>query len=114
MIADIGTRKGASIQDVNAQSTWINGFDWMRKYQLEFPIKSYSQLRLSELDIRDESVKNSYTFSNYQSKPLQLHRSGENTRLCISLHQDMYQQTKELVTKDSIVKDKSISLNVNR
>ena len=53
MIADIGTRKSASIQDVNAQSTWLNGYNWMRKDQSEFPIKSASQLKLSELDMSE-------------------------------------------------------------
>ena len=59
MIADIGTRKSASIQDVNAQSTWLNGYNWMRKDQSEFPIKSASQLKLSELDM-SEVHKESY------------------------------------------------------
>ena len=30
MIADIGTRKGATLDDVNQESSWINGFEWMK------------------------------------------------------------------------------------
>ncbi|XP_066927641.1 uncharacterized protein [Clytia hemisphaerica] len=38
MIADIGTRKGATLKDVSRTSTWINGFDWMHLDHSQFPI----------------------------------------------------------------------------
>ena len=31
MIADLGTRKGASIKDVNGTSAWFNGYSWIRE-----------------------------------------------------------------------------------
>ena len=40
MIADIGTRRGATIQDVDQSSAWINGFDWMHLPTTQFPIQS--------------------------------------------------------------------------
>ena len=40
MIADIGTRKGSKITDVDQNSTWINGFSWMRLDENQFPTKS--------------------------------------------------------------------------
>ena len=30
MIADIGTRKGTTLEEVNQSSIWINGFNWMK------------------------------------------------------------------------------------
>ena len=53
MIADIGTRKGATIQSVNDDSAWINGLNWMRKNQSKFPIKSAGQLKLNETEISE-------------------------------------------------------------
>ena len=38
MIADIGTRKGTKLKDVDQASQWINGYDWMRKYSKVFPV----------------------------------------------------------------------------
>jgi len=37
MIADIGTRRCVSIDEVNQSSTWTNGFPWMFKSKSEFP-----------------------------------------------------------------------------
>jgi len=31
MLADVATRRGASLQDINNQSRWINGDDWMKE-----------------------------------------------------------------------------------
>ena len=30
MIADLGTKKGAKVKDVMDNSTWINGYGWMK------------------------------------------------------------------------------------
>jgi hypothetical protein len=40
MIADLGTRRGVKINQVDQCSVWINGFDWMRQSKDCFPIKS--------------------------------------------------------------------------
>ena len=50
MIADIGTRRGATIQDVDCDSDWINGYEWMRKDQSDFPIIPVSDLVLSNAE----------------------------------------------------------------
>ena len=47
LIADLGTRKGAKLSDVDANSAWINGYEWMRKYESTFPLLSISDLKLS-------------------------------------------------------------------
>ena len=47
MIEDLGTRRVNDLRLVDQNSTWINGFNWMRKDDKEFPIKSLDQIRLS-------------------------------------------------------------------
>ena len=44
MIADVGTRKGASLNDVNRNSNWINGFHWMTEHKSKFPVKSVEEI----------------------------------------------------------------------
>ena len=56
MIADIGTRKGATIKDVGPESQWINGFDWMRGPESEFPMHSTSEIILCG-ESRQEMLK---------------------------------------------------------
>ena len=44
MPADLGTRKGATLKDVNMESSWQNGFEWMRLNESEFPVKTYNEI----------------------------------------------------------------------
>ena len=44
MIADLGTRRGATIEDVQQGSDWNSGFEWMRKDLSEFPIYNYDEV----------------------------------------------------------------------
>ena len=48
MLADIGTRRGKSLRDIDDASIWINGFDWMQNDCSSFPIKSPSDLIITE------------------------------------------------------------------
>ena len=50
MIADLGTRKGVTIDDVRPDSDWINGFEWMRGDVSDFPVKT-----IDEMVMRDEA-----------------------------------------------------------
>lgn len=56
MVADIGTRKGARIQDISENGVWVVGHPWMKLEKEEFPVKSIKDLRLSskEKDQHDE------------------------------------------------------------
>ena len=47
LIADLGTRRGVKMKDVDMNSDWINGYEWMRKGRSEFPITAVSELVLS-------------------------------------------------------------------
>ena len=51
MIEDLGTRRVNDLRLVDQNSTWINGFDWIRKDDKEFPIKSLDQIRLSREEL---------------------------------------------------------------
>ena len=60
MVADIGTRKGASIQDISSTSPWICGLQWMSEDKSKFPVKSVEEIKLksNELSsIKAESLK---------------------------------------------------------
>ena len=58
MTADIGTRKGASLNDVDSNSLWINGFDWMSKDRTEFPVFTVDVIKLEPTKVND--LKNEY------------------------------------------------------
>ena len=47
MIADLGTRRGATLGDVGPESPWINGHDWMHLQSSEFPAKTIGEVKLS-------------------------------------------------------------------
>ena len=58
MIADLGTRRVDDLRLIDQNSTWINGFDWMRKDNKEFPIKSLDQIRLSREELAAIQIDN--------------------------------------------------------
>ena len=58
MIADLGTRRVDDLRLVDQNSTWINAFDWMRKDNKEFPIKSLDQIRLTREELAAIQIKN--------------------------------------------------------
>ena len=47
MIADLGTRKGAKIEDIGESSDWINGMSWMNGEEYDFPVKTVEEIKLS-------------------------------------------------------------------
>ena len=59
--ADIGTRKGASVQDVNDMSTWIRGLHWMSGSEDKFPIKNFEQVQLTQQNIIDAKKESMIT-----------------------------------------------------
>ena len=58
MIADLGARRVDDLKFIDQNSIWINGFDWMRKVNKEFPIKSLGQIRLSREELAATQVEN--------------------------------------------------------
>ena len=53
MIADLGTRRGATIDDVNQSSVWINGYEWMKNDVQHMPIKSIKLIKLKNDDLTE-------------------------------------------------------------
>ena len=49
-IADLGTRRGATIEDVGPDGPWIRGLPWMTKNESEFPLKTVDDLVLSNVE----------------------------------------------------------------
>jgi len=62
MIADTGTRKGTLLEDVNQDSNWMNGFEWMTKDIIQMPIKAVNQLNLSHEDIAELKKETTCTY----------------------------------------------------
>ena len=50
MMADIGTRRGATLEDVQPNSPWFNGLPWMKLPISDFPTQSAQDLRLSSAE----------------------------------------------------------------
>ncbi|XP_066920590.1 uncharacterized protein [Clytia hemisphaerica] len=85
MLADIGTRRGSKLNEVDKDSKWINGHDWMHLDQNSFPIKSAKELKLTEREMEEvqkevqinihhaecptKEFEKRYTFSNYLLDP---------------------------------------------
>ena len=53
MCADLGTRKGARIEDVGPDSEWICGRDWMEGSDADFPVKTVGELVLDAAELHD-------------------------------------------------------------
>eukprot|EP00111_Clytia_hemisphaerica_P007088 TCONS_00020586-protein len=53
MMADIGARRGATLEDVQPDSPWFNGHQWMHLPISDFPIQSAQDLRLSASDTNE-------------------------------------------------------------
>ena len=49
-IADLGTRKGARVEDITRNSEWVNGKAWMRLCESEFTVSTVSEITLSGTD----------------------------------------------------------------
>eukprot|EP00794_Sanderia_malayensis_P006911 gene6911-biopygen5645 len=47
MVADIGTRRCTSINDVNQSSVWTSGHPWMRQSRSSFPSKTIEEINLT-------------------------------------------------------------------
>ena len=44
MIADLGTRRGTALEDINSSSQWVNGLSWINKEVEDFLMKTVREL----------------------------------------------------------------------
>ena len=58
MPADIGTRKGVKISDIEQDSSWISGFSWMNKHEKDFPVFTIEQIKLDRKAVEDAKKGN--------------------------------------------------------
>ncbi|XP_066914399.1 uncharacterized protein [Clytia hemisphaerica] len=64
MLADLPTRRGCKLFDINNSSRWINGDSWMTTDVKDFPIKKVSQIILNSSDLTQ--MKKEATFESNQ------------------------------------------------
>ena len=81
MVADIGTRKGVMLEDINQDSVWINGLPLMKLDKSEFPMSTSDEIKLNESESNEmrkevevhisnqfkipNELRDRYAFSNY-------------------------------------------------
>ena len=66
LVADIGTRRGAKLKDVNTESVWVNGLPWMKLDKSEFPMKSIKDISLDVNESKDGNKEVVLQQGNYE------------------------------------------------
>ena len=82
MVADIGTRRGAKLEDVLDGSEWVVGKEWMRRPESEFPVKTLDEIKMTPSEV-DEANKEKIvvkTFFSFKSVEVSAY-SDEQTKL---------------------------------
>ena len=51
MIADLGTRRGTILENINSSSQWINVLSWINKEVEDFSMKTVRELSLSSDEV---------------------------------------------------------------
>ena len=85
MLADIGTRKGVALEDINQDLVWVNGLPWMKHDKSEFPMSTSGKIKLNESESNEmrkevevhisnqfkipNELRDRYAFSNYLIDP---------------------------------------------
>ncbi|XP_066928813.1 uncharacterized protein [Clytia hemisphaerica] len=69
-LADLGTRRGATFQDIDQSSNWINGHQWMKQSQSSFPIQSASEVTISNKQMveinKEHTIVQSYHILSFK------------------------------------------------
>ena len=87
MLADIGTRNGVVLEDINQDSVWVNGLPWMKLDKSEFSMSTSDEINLNESEFNEmrkevevhisnqfkipNELRDRYVFSNYLIDPNQ-------------------------------------------
>ena len=61
LIADLGMRRGAKIEDVSSNSAWINGLEWMKEEVSSFPVTSFNDLKLSYQEAKEAKKRDDFS-----------------------------------------------------
>ncbi|XP_066920952.1 uncharacterized protein [Clytia hemisphaerica] len=69
-LADLGTRRGATFQDIDQSSNWINGHQWMKQSQSSFPIQSASEVTITNKQMaeinKEHTIVQSYHILSFK------------------------------------------------
>ena len=59
MIADLGTRRGTTLEGTSSSSQWINGLSWMNKEVEDFPMQTVRKLSYLKSKKKSHQTRNS-------------------------------------------------------
>lgn len=62
MIADLGTKRGAQLEDVDRNCYQINGIPWMRMKTEDFPTKGVMEISLNSEELDQMKVLSNKEF----------------------------------------------------
>ncbi|XP_066928171.1 uncharacterized protein [Clytia hemisphaerica] len=116
MIADLGTRRGCSIEDISMDSDWINGYEWMSKDQSEFPVTPINSLKLDASQITEankETYPQESTFLSNQSVPSEVKKHFDFLQYIIDPNKHSYSKVIRLMTMVMKFIRKILSRKVN-
>ena len=107
MIADIGTRKGATLTTISQDSIWFNGFDWMKEPDHSFPSKTVEEIKLNQDDIR--CVKKEQVIQSFESeKASSIIPSIENPSIHLSSLTERYRFSNYVIDPNKYGWERSI------
>ena len=75
MIADLGTRKAVKTEQIDQDSVWKNGLEWMKLESSQFPAKTVKEIQLDKDEI--STLKSKFVVYNTDNL-LQLEWSSRN------------------------------------
>ena len=92
MIADLGTRRGTILENINSSSQWINVLSWINKEVEDFSMKTVRELSLSSDEvnqIKEEIPSNKEFSTNQQAHSASIDHKGNipeevTSRYCLS------------------------------
>ena len=86
MIADIGTRRGSTLNDVDGSSRWFYGDPWMKLKVSEMPIFNISEVKMSRSEEAQSSmeIRHLEIHHSEKSNPLSKIMNEVNERLIFS------------------------------
>ena len=106
MIADIGTRRGATIDDVKPDSPWCCGFGWMRGPLSEFPTHTYEEVK--ESLVQSAEAKKELMFGDVHPPKVASHAFLVSPQKCLSEVAQRYEFSKYIYDPNKYSFSKSV------
>ena len=106
MIADIGTRRGCTLDDIKPGSSWISGYSWMKDDESNFPSIKLDQMNLNNEELKAAKAEMSLaesTFVQYEDQDGLIRHVSDKTR-------EMYEFSKYLIDPNRYKLSKVVKL----